>query len=98
MTLRFMKLWKLHEHIIIVDWKQYNFIMLKLMQCCCIDKLLKHLQRTGTKFARPKIYFRGDLVLGSRPYLFKHLKLYNTAKFHTGIIKRTIVLIPTPLE
>jgi hypothetical protein len=37
------------------------------------------------------------LVLGSRPYLFKHLKLYNTAKFHTGIIKRTIVLIPTPL-
>ncbi|CAB3991474.1 tRNA-dihydrouridine(47) synthase [NAD(P)(+)]-like isoform X2, partial [Paramuricea clavata] len=40
-------------------------------------------KRTGTKFARPKIYFRRDLVLGSRPYLFKHLKLYNTAKFHT---------------
>ena len=67
------------------------------MQCCCIDKFLKHLRRTGTKFARQKIYFRGDLALGSRPYLFKHLKLYNTAKFHTGIIKRTIILIPTPL-
>jgi hypothetical protein len=67
------------------------------MQCCCIDKFLKHFRRTGTKFARQKIYFRGDLALGSRPYLFKHLKLYNTAKFHTGIIKRTILLIPTPL-